>query len=293
MTKIQRRLALASALALAAVTAAALAIPAQAGDPPAVKIASVEPGASLDVAYTISFWGIPFGETNFDSKFRDTVYTTVSHFETTGIASAFWEATIDASSNGHYAPHSIAPYIYDSYYRRGSDKNERVKVTYAGDEPTVFADPPYNLTAYPVTREQKKEGLDPLSAVAYILTATKVDATNPCGTVAPVFDGRRRYNITFTYLKDEQATLSTHIYNGKAHLCQMHYDQIAGFKPKILKEGKAFPPIFGWFADIPSADSPNGHYFIVLKVWASTGYGTVAAELNKLKIDGGSGVPKG
>jgi hypothetical protein len=31
----------------------------------------------------------------------------------------------------------------------------------------------------------------------------------------------------------------------------------------------------------------------VLRVWASTGYGTVAAELNKLKIDGGSGFPKG
>jgi hypothetical protein len=288
MTKAQRNLVLAATLA-----AGAIAMPALAGDPPAVKVAAIEPGASLDVAYTISFWGIPFGETNFDSKFHDTVYTTVSHFETTGIASAFWEATIDASSNGHYASHAIEPNVYDSFYRRGSDKNERVKVTYAGDEPTVFADPPYNTTAYPVTAQQKKEGLDPLSAVAYILTATKVDATNPCGTVAPVFDGRRRYNITFTYLKDEQATLSTGIYKGKAHLCQMHYDQIAGFKPKILKEGKAFPPIFGWFADIPSADSPNGRYFIALRVWASTGYGTVVAELNKLKIDGGSGVPKG
>jgi Protein of unknown function (DUF3108) len=292
MTNMQRKHVLASAFAIAA-AAGALVLPAFAADPPAVKVASVGPGASLDVAYTISFWGIPFGETNFDSKFRDDIYTTVSHFETTGIASAFWEATIDANSNGHYAPHAISPYIYDSYYRRGSDKNERVKVTFSGDEPTVFADPPYNLTAYPVTTEQKKEGIDPLSAVAYILTASKVDASKPCGTVAPVFDGRRRYNITFTYLRDEQAVLTTGVYKGKAHLCQMHYDQIAGFKPKILKEGKAFPPIFGWFADIPSADSPNGHYFIALRVWASTGYGTVSAELNKLKIDGGSGVPKG
>ena len=153
MTRTQRHLALAT-LAAGAVVAAAI-IPALAGDAPATKVASLEPGASLDVAYTISFWGIPFGETNFNSKFRDTVYTTVSHFETTGIASAFWEATIDASSNGHYASHAIAPYIYDSYYRRGSDKNERVKVTYAGDEPTVLADPPYNLTV--ISRDSATE----------------------------------------------------------------------------------------------------------------------------------------
>jgi len=293
MTKTQRNLVFAWALAVVAVNAGAAALPALAGDQPAMKIASLEPGASLNVAYTISFWGIPFGETNFDSKFHDQTYNTVSHFETSGIVSMFWQATIDASSTGKYAAHNIEPGVYDSYYRRGSDKNERVKVTYSGDEPTVFADPPYNTTSYPVTAEQKKEGLDPLSAVAYILTATKVDAANPCGTLAPVFDGRRRYNITFTYLKDEQAKLSTGVYNGKAHLCQMHYNQIAGFKPKILKEGKAFPPIYGWFADIPSADSPNGHYFIALRVWASTGYGTVVAELNQLKIDGGSGAPKG
>jgi hypothetical protein len=104
-----------------------------------------------------------------------------------------------------------------------------------------------------------------------------------------VFDGRRRYNITFTYLKDEQAKLTTGAYKGKAHLCQMHYNQIAGFKPKIMKEGKAFPPIYGWFADIPSASAPNGRYLIALRVWASTGYGTVMAELNQLKIDGDSG----
>lgn len=282
-------------LIAAFVSAGALAVPALAGDAQApVKTASIEPGgASLNVAYSISFWGVPFGETNFDSKFHGQTYSTVSHFETGGVVSIFWQATIDASTTGQYGPHQIMPGVYDSYYRRGEDKKERVKVSYDGQVPTVLADPPYNTTKYPVTDEQKKEGLDPLSAVAYVLTAAKVDSANPCGTVAPVFDGRRRYNITFTYLKDEQATLSSKIWSGKAHLCQMHYDQIAGFKPKIIKEGKEFPPIYGWFVDVPSPDAPNGHYLVALRVWASTGWGTVMAELDKLQIDGGTGMPKG
>jgi hypothetical protein len=282
-------------LLAAAVAVGALVAPALAGGGSApVRIAANEPGASLNVSYSISFWGIPFGETNFDSKFQDKTYSTVSHFETGGVVSMFWQATIDANTNGQYGPHEISPSVYDSMYHRGADKKERVKVTYDGGVPTVFADPAYNTTKYPVTDEQKKQGLDPLSAVAYVLTAVKVDSANPCGTMTPVFDGRRRYNITFTYLKDEATTLSTpHLWSGKAHLCQMHYDQIAGFKPKILKEGKEFPPIYGWFAEIPSPNSPNGHYLIALKVWASTGYGTVAAELDKLQIDGGGGSPKG
>jgi hypothetical protein len=291
MTKVRSNFAFAAVLLAGGLAAGIL--PTVAGDPAATKVAAIEPGASLNVAYTISFWGIPFGQTNFDSKFHDQTYTTVSHFETTGIASAFWEATIDANSVGRFARHTFEPSVYDSYYRRGTSKNERVKVTFTGDAPTVFADPPYNTTLYPVTDAQKKEALDPVSAVAYILTASKVDASNPCGTLAPVYDGRRRYNITFTYLKDEQAKLTTGAYNGKAHLCQLHYNQIAGFKPKIMKEGKAFPPIYGWFADIPNASAPNGRYFVALRVWASTGYGTVMAELNQLKIDGDSGAPKG
>jgi len=285
MSTIRRRLPI-----VAALTAAAVALPLGASGGPA-KVASLETGSSLGVAYTISFWGIPFGHTDFDSKFRDQTYSTNSHFETSGIVSMFWQAKIEASSSGQLAPHALEPGVYDSLYQRGSDKKERVKVTFAGADPLVEADPPYNAAQYPVTGEQKKEGLDPLSAVTLVLAGLKADPANPCGTVAPVFDGRRRYNIEFTYLKDENPDVQTPLGKGKAHLCQMHYHQIAGFKPKIMKEGKAFPPIYGWFADVPNASAPSGHYLIALKVWAATGWGTVDATLSEFHVNGAQ--PKG
>lgn len=276
------------------VFAAALALPAVAGDQAKpTKVAAIENNASLGVAYTISFWGIAFGHTDFDSKFKQEAYSTTSHFETSGIVSAFWNAKIDASSSGQVAPHGLAPAVYDSFYQRGADKKERVKVTFTGTEPTVEADPPYNLSQNPVTPEQKKEALDPLSAVTLILAGLKSDAANPCGTVAPVFDGRRRYNIEFQYLKEDKPDVDTTLGKGKAHLCQMHYNQIAGFKPKIMKEGKAFPPIYGWFVDVPNPNAPNGHYEIALKVWASTGYGTVDATLSQIHVNGADLTPKG
>ncbi len=279
----------------AALAATALAVPAQAvdGNAKPTKLAALETNTSLGVAYTISFWGIPFGHTDFDSKFHQETYNTISHFETSGIVSVFWQAKIEATSSGQLAPHALAPAVYDSFYQRGSSMKERVKVTFTGAEPTVEADPPYPLTQYPVTEEQKKEALDPLSAVTLILAGIKADSANPCGTVAPVFDGRRRYNIEFTYLKDEKPDVDAATWKGKAHLCQMRYHQIAGFKPKIMKEGKSFPPIYGWFVDVPSANAPGGRYVIALKVWASTGWGTVDATLSQMHVDGADLTPKG
>ena len=74
------------------------------------------------------------------------------------------------------------------------------------------------------------------------------------------------------------------LFSGTAHLCQVHYRQIAGFKPKILKEGAAFPPIYGDFADIPAPSAPNGHYVVAVKLWSHLTWGTVSAELTKLRV---------
>jgi Protein of unknown function (DUF3108) len=254
---------------VAALAVAAFSLPAAGDQAQPAKVAALETNSSLGVAYTISFWGIPFGHTDFDSKFRQEAYSTTSHFETSGIASVFWQAKIEASSNGQLAQHTLEPAVYDSFYQRGSDKKERVTV------------------------EQKKEALDPLSAVTLVLAGIKADPANPCGTVAPVFDGRRRYNIEFQYMKEEKPDVDTALGHGKAHLCMMHYHQIAGFKPKIMKEGKAFPPIYGWFVDVPNPNVPNGHYEIALKVWASTGYGTVDATLSQIHVNGADLTPKG
>ncbi|MGD0191664.1 MAG: DUF3108 domain-containing protein [Rhizomicrobium sp.] len=264
--------------------AALLSFPAAAQ--PSAKVADIGPqGGSLSLAYSIAFWGIPFGQTNYDGRFTDTGYSARSHFQTSGIVSMFWQATIDATANGHISQHALLPSEYDSYYRRSEDKKERVKVTFAGGDATTFADPPYNMTQYPVTAEQKREAVDPMSAVTLILSGVKADASNPCGTVAPVYDGRRRYDITFSYVKDEQVKLANGLFNGKAHLCQLHYNQIAGFKPKIMKEGKAFPPMFADFADVGSG-GPNGHYVVALKLWSPMSWGTVSADLIQLHVGG-------
>ena len=254
----------------------------------AEKVASLgsDKSGRVGVNYSIAFLGIAFGHTEYDIRINHSSYRTSSHFETSGIVSAFWLATIDATAAGQFAASGIAPAEYDSHYRRGEKKHQRVKLTYSsGATPVLLADPPYNTSKYPVTDAQKKEGVDPLSAATSLLAAAHETDSNPCGTLAAVFDGRRRYNIEFTYLRDEPVKLANGLFTGKAHLCQLHYNQIAGFKPKILKEGRAMPPAYAWVAEIPSTSAPRGHYLVPLKLWASTGFGTVTATMTQLKVE--------
>lgn len=263
----------------------ALAAPSKAPE----RTASIAPAGSgsIDVAYDLRYWFIPFGHTTYHGVFTEGTYRASSYFKTSGVVSVFWQAEIDAGASGRVEAHKVSPFIYDSHYRRGSEHKQQVKLTYRADgPPRLFAQPAYNTKKYPVPEAEQEKGVDPMSAITLILSGVMADAKNPCGTVAPVFDGRRRYNIAFTYIKDQQVKLDNGIYNGAAHLCRVHYDQIAGYKPKMLKEGEAWPPIFVLTADVKDASAPEGHYVVPLKAWANTSWGTVTAELTKLKTGG-------
>jgi Protein of unknown function (DUF3108) len=255
----------------------------------AQRLASLAPArsGSLGMDYTIAFWTIPFGRTTFDVRFDNAAYRIDSRFQTSGIISALWNASIDANASGQIGPRTVSPGVYDSHYQRGS-KHQQVKVSFAtGAVPVTYADPPYNTKRYPVTDEQKKDGIDPLSAAITVLTGLHASTSSPCGTVAPVFDGRRRYNIELSYLHDEPVKIEN-VYSGHAHLCQLRYNQIAGFKPKLLREGRALPPAYAWIAEIPSDSAPLAHHYLVpLKAWTATDFGTVSATLTKMRVEDG------
>ncbi len=244
------------------------------------------PQSTLDVAYTVAFWAVPFGHTRYEGKIAANSYDAKMHFETGGVVSVFWSSTIDANVNGKIAAHTVTPTIYDSYSQDHNSKKQRVKVSFADGNATLFADPPFKTNKYPVSEEQKKGAIDPMSAITQILTGVKADAKNPCGTGAQVFDGRRRYDVTLTYVKDEPVKLTNGQFNGTAHLCQLHYNQIAGFKQKIVAEGKALPPMFADFADVASEGAPSGHYVILVKAWSTLSLGTVTVTLDSAKVDG-------
>lgn len=241
-------------------------------------------GSTLSVGYDIAFWDVGFGHTNYDVTLTANGYSAKAHFETGGVIGVFWKSVIDASVSGSIGTHAIAPLTYDSYSRNRNRPLQRVKLDFDKDDPTTFADPPYSLTDFPVTEEQKKGAVDPMSAITSILVAG-AGADSPCGNDVKVFDGRRRYDIDFTYLKDEPVKLKDGLFDGTAHLCQIHYHQIAGYNQKLVRQGRPFPDTFVDFVAMPDAGAPGGHYNVPVKVWTNMSLGTMTVTLDALKID--------
>ena len=233
------------------------------------------------VRYEFTFAGIPFGWTRYEGTFGPAGYTARASFQTSGLVSVFWQAAIEASAAGRLNAHALDPDWYDSLYRRGSGRQQRVKIEFGQGEPKTLAEPAYDTTTYPVTAAQKREADDPMSALALIATGLTATSKDLCGTVAPVFDGKRRYDLAFTYVKDVPVKFRGGLFTGTAHLCQVQYRQIAGYKQKILKEGQQWPSIYCWMAEIPHPSSPTGRYLVVLKLWANTKWGRLEARLTE------------
>jgi len=136
-----------------------------------------------------------------------------------------------------------------------------------------------------VPPDQQKDTFDPLSAVMFLTSGVAVSANNPCALTMPVFDGRRRYNVELSKIKDTNIRLDNGLYKGHAVVCSIRYRQLAGFKPNIIKQNEKFPPIQAWIAVFPSAVAGR-NYVLPIKVWANTSYGLVAVVASSIKIDG-------
>ncbi|MEI9993627.1 MAG: DUF3108 domain-containing protein [Rhizomicrobium sp.] len=274
------RHATAALLTLSALAGAAYAAGGSGSEAPA------QPGSTLQMAMTLYAGGVTLGKVDLNTTIRGDQYHSVSNLQTGGVVNAFWQSEIQATSTGTLAPRTFHPGLYDSFYTGRSDKKQEVSLTYdTGGPVRLYADPPYSMTGYEVTPEQQKATVDPLSAITMLVSGVSASPENPCGVTLPVFDGRRRYNAEISKLKDTVVSMDNGLYKGKALLCQIKYKQLAGYKPKVIKEGASFPLINAWVATFPSA-APGRFYVVPLRVWADTSYGVIAAVATTVKIDG-------
>src|SRR6185312_4334616 len=242
------------------------------------------PPRTLDVSYSLSFWGIDFGHIQYSDTLKGNSYAAKGHFETQGMVGFFWKSLIDATANGAVSASGVSPAIYDSHSRTRDRPLQQVKLTYGNDAPSVFFDPPVDPIRFPVAKELQKDAVDPMSALVSMLVGASATADAPCGTGAHVFDGRRRYDVRFTYVRDEKLKWSGGQSN--AHLCELHFVPIAGYPQRLIMERRDPPKMFADFIDVAETGTPNGRYVMPVKVWAELSLGTVTAILDTITVDG-------
>jgi len=250
-----------------------------------------QPASQLQVAMTLYAGGITMGKAELDATIRGGDYQVVSNLHTQGVVNAFWQSEIQATASGKLADKNLAPALYDSFNtRQSTGKRQQVSLTYEGAEaPRLYANPVYPKTEFEVKAQDAKGTLDPLSAITLLASGVAAKDGNPCGVSLPVFDGRRRYNIELTKVRDVDIKMDNGLYQGKAVQCEARYRPVAGFRQKLLSGGD-FPVIRAWVASFPSSVAGRD-YTVPVRVWAETRYGVIAVLATAVKVDGHA--PKG
>jgi hypothetical protein len=241
-------------------------------------------GTQIAATFSLYAGGIGFGKMDMETNFRGTDYRSVSNFQTSGVINAFWQAEIQATSSGKIGAKILEPGLYDSFDINRTGKKQQVSLSYDNGAPKLYADPVYSTTGFEVKADDQKNTLDPLSALTFIVSGA-ADANDPCALTAPVFDGRRRYNIEMNKVKDTDIKMDNGLYAGKAMLCQIKYHAIGGMRPGVLrKSNESFPVINAWIVTYPGAAGRS--YAVPIRVWADTQYGQLSIVADSIKIDG-------
>ncbi|HMI96447.1 MAG TPA: DUF3108 domain-containing protein [Micropepsaceae bacterium] len=248
---------------------------------------SAAPASTLDLGYDLFVGGISLGKVGMSARFQGGDYKAISTLETKGIVNAFWQAKIEASSNGLVSAGRVQPSLYDSFSQNRSAPRRHATMTFGPEGPkSLSSDPPYADSRYPVSDDQRKKTLDPLSAAVFLTSSANLTQEKPCDTSAPVFDGRRRYDVAFSYVRKIDVHMDNGLYSGPALVCEIHYKQIAGYQQSVIDQNKKFPKMYAWVVAAKSSADPKRTYLLPVRVWAETDYGIVVALASQVKLDG-------
>ena len=276
-----KRLLLATTIALLPAAASAE----EAAMVPAAALApAAGPTSTVQLVWQVYLGGFNLGNVGIKSSFTGDGYSAVSRLKTAGVVNSFYEAVIDANSVGTVSGTMVQPKKYASN-TVNEKQSQKVDLTYTTSGIQLDAEPVYNTSRFPVSEEQKRGTLDPLSGLVYSLSGVSHSAAKPCGDTVHVFDGRRRYDIELTPAGQDKLKTDGG-YSGPAQKCTVVYKQVAGFKPNLNK-GKSIPTITVWFAALESAGGGPVKTFIVpVKMMTETPYGVALAHARKITIDG-------
>jgi len=227
--------------------------------------------------------GIRFGTVGLKSSFAPGTYAAVSTLKTGGLVNVFYEARIDARAAGVIAGGGLRPQNYDANAKSKSKQRTQLAYTAAGIQ--LFADPAYNTERFPVTEEQKRGTLDPVSAMTFAISGLSVTAQRPCGDTLHVFDGARRYDVEFKFIQNENLPADEDGYTGPTVKCEVIYKQIAGFKPSV-KQGDKTYPIYVWGATFEThGPGPMRRFVVPVRIMTETQFGTAKAIARHIQID--------
>jgi hypothetical protein len=226
--------------------------------------------ATVDAVYRINFTALgDIGHFHFKSTVSGDTYTLVAGAK---IHTAIFKYDGDMNSGGALASFVTRPATYNFSYRQKAllkkKKKKSLNIAFNGSAVSnVTFVPPEDVSekAIPVTPDQLKNVLDPLSGV---MALSLGDLANPCAQKLPIFDGKQRFEIVLT--PKGRA--------GADHVCSVRLVPISGHKP-----GEGSASVIKGDIELVLRPVPKANVIIPYRVTVPTIVGS--AELTSERVD--------
>lgn len=221
------------ARAVAAAGAAALLI--AAATPPVAAETRVR------ARYSITLSGFDIGAATMQAGVDRAAYDMNLSLRMTGLAKFITGGKGAATSRGALAAGKVTPATY-ALNTRSNDKGQIIRFAMQGGaiRQMSIEPPPKTKNVVPVSEADKRNIVDPLSAVMMPVSGDgDLLAPSSCDRTLPVFDGRQRYDVTLRYDRIETARPDTSDnadpnakggYDGKVIVCKASYRAISGHR---------------------------------------------------------------
>ncbi len=235
-------------------------------------------GSGLEIGYTLYAGGITLGRVDLSARLEENRYVAHSTLTTAGVVNSFWRAKLEGASEGKVDAGHVLPERYDASHVYDGPRSDFAMRYTSGLPAITTPDPPD-----PLPEDKIRSTLDPVSALVSFVASANTQKAKPCSQAAPVFDGRRRYDMTLSFERKTDVKMDSGLYAGPVEVCQLHFKPVAGPEQEVLPASK-IPPVRGWIASVRATNGQT--YLVPLRIWAETPYGLVVVLLSKISVDG-------
>ncbi|MHA3915991.1 DUF3108 domain-containing protein [Halovulum sp. GXIMD14793] len=233
-------------LAVAAVLATSLAVPATAKD----EIHS----------YTVYVGGVKVGNLNMSARTSGNRYAAVAQVTDAGVVSAFFDIDFSGRADGAVVgPHNFRPGRYTSKEVEDDGTKTR-EVRFKGNRPVSASfSPQRKKRDFDVVISQQTNTVDPVTAAFTVLEQRPKDKA--CNRTVEIFDGAKRSRLKLNALKDA---------GGGKFYCTGTFSRVAGYPRSQLQKKRNFPFVLQF-------QETSGGELRVYRFETDSTFGTVAA----------------
>jgi hypothetical protein len=219
-------------------------------------------GRVMGLSYEVYLGGMHIFSMDVDMALRPDGYSVAAAGGTRGMIGWIYKWDIKVAAEGRDEAGSIRPSVYES--ATDWQKNPRsTRLAFAGqgsyDVQRTPVEPPDPDDDNEMPSQLPENTVDPLSLA---VAATRALAANgQCAQTLPVFDGKRRYDLTIKDLGEATIPPNRYsIYNGPATRCGFTMQRISGFNKKYSRsrqwdEDSDAPPTI-WMAQVHEGVPP-------------------------------------